>query len=316
VLATLTILLPIFGLMLAGFLARRHGALGPAAASELNRFVVWLALPALLFDILAHASWATLYQPGFIESFGVATGLVFAFVMACRLLAGRPLADASIDAISASYSNTGYVGFPLLLLVFGRDSRTAATIATIFVVCVLFGVAVMLIETGLQEEKRGAATLLKVALAIVRNPLICVPAAGVVFAAAHWELNAGIETLLKLLGAAASPCALVCMGAFLAEKRPAGAARADLRAPLLLAGTKLVVLPLLTWWLAVDVFGVPDAWANMAVLLAALPTGTGPFMLAEFYRREAGVTSRTILLSTLASLVTLSVLLMHWKTVA
>jgi malonate transporter len=54
-LSTLEILLPVFGLIFAGFVCRRRGLLGPTAASELNRFVVWLALPALLFDIMAHS---------------------------------------------------------------------------------------------------------------------------------------------------------------------------------------------------------------------------------------------------------------------
>ncbi len=56
---------------------------------------------------------------------------------------------------------------------------------------------------------------------------------------------------------------------------------------------------------------MPAPLAEMAVLLAALPTGTGPFMLAEFYRREACISARTILLSTVGSLVSLTVLL-HW----
>src|SRR4051794_27441276 len=53
-LATLKILLPVFGLIFAGFACRRRGLLGPNSASELNRFVVWLALPALLFDTMAR----------------------------------------------------------------------------------------------------------------------------------------------------------------------------------------------------------------------------------------------------------------------
>ncbi|MFP3248974.1 MAG: AEC family transporter, partial [Paraburkholderia sp.] len=98
------------------------------------------------------------------------------------------------------------------------------------------------------------------------------------------------------------------IGLFLAEKRTAAAAKPG--AALLLTGAKLLLQPALTWWLAARVFGLPPALAGMAVVLAALPTGTGPFMLAEFYRREAHITSRTILLSTLGSLVTLSLLLM------
>ena len=69
--------------------------------------------------------------------------------------------------------------------------------------------------------------------------------------------------------------------------------------------------PILTWWLAARVFTLPLTLVQMAVVLAALPTGTGPFMLAEYYQREAHITSRTILLSTLGSLVSLSFLLFY-----
>ncbi len=74
---------------------------------------------------------------------------------------------------------------------------------------------------------------------------------------------------------------------------------------------KLIIQPLLTWFLAFRVLHLPPLWANSALLLSALPTGTGPFMLAEFYRREAAVVSSVILVSTLGSLVTLSVCLMY-----
>ena len=114
--------------------------------------------------------------------------------------------------------------------------------------------------------------------------------------------------MLKLLSGATSPCALVSLGLFLAEKRPAGAAP---RGSLLLTGSKLLLQPALTWWLASRVFALPLTLVQIAVVLAALPTGTGPFMLAEFYRREAHITSRTILLSTLGSLVSLSYLLFY-----
>ena len=72
---------------------------------------------------------------------------------------------------------------------------------------------------------------------------------------------------------------------------------------------KLIAHPLLTWFLVFRVFHLPPLWANSALLLSALPTGTGPFMLAEYYRREASVVSSTILISTLGSLVTLSICL-------
>lgn len=72
---------------------------------------------------------------------------------------------------------------------------------------------------------------------------------------------------------------------------------------------KLVAHPLLLWFLAFKVFDLPPLWAHSALLLSALPTGTGPFMLAEYYKREASLVSSTILISTLGSLLTLSICL-------
>ncbi|WP_179405316.1 AEC family transporter [Burkholderia guangdongensis] len=308
-LSTLEILLPVFALIFAGFACRRRGLFGPHAASELNRFVVWLALPALLFHTMAHATWAQLYQPAFIAAFSAACAVTFLLMLASRLVAGRHLADASIDAIAAAYPNTGYLGFPLCLIAFGTSSLTPTTIATIIVACVLFASAIVLIEIGLQTERAPHKLGLKVIASLARNPLIFSPLAGVAVAAAHVPIAGSVETLLKLLSGAASPCALVSLGAFLAEKR--AATDTPPRGAWMLTGVKLVVQPALSWWLAARVFAMPSSLVGMTVVLAALPTGTGPYMLAEFYRREGQIASRTILLSTLGSLVTLSVLLAY-----
>lgn len=307
-LATLEILLPVFGLIFAGFACRRRGVLGPNSASELNRFVVWLALPALLFDTMARATWEQLYQPAFVVTFSVACAGIFALILVMRLLNGRHLADASVDAIAASYPNTGYIGFPLGMIAFGQASLTPTTIATILVACVLFAGAIVLIEVGLQTERTPHKLGLKVLGSLARNPLIVSPIAGALFASLHVPLPPSAETFLKLLSGAASPCALVSLGLFLAEKRPSESGTRGLA--WLLTLVKLIVQPALTWWLAARVFRLSPALVEMAVVLAALPTGTGPFMLAEFYEREAHITSRTILLSTVGSVVTLSLLLL------
>lgn len=307
-LSALQILVPIFALILAGYVMRRRGIAGPAACSELNRFVVWLALPALLFKLMAHASWHQLYQPAFMAAFGLASLAVFVLTLAWRLRAGRHLADASVDAIAASYANTAFIGFPLILALFGHAGVVPATIATLLVVMVMFSITVALIEVALQTERRPHKAGLKVLGSMARSPLIAAPVAGAMVTLAGLRLPAAADTFLDLLGAAATPCALVCLGLFLAEKQPAAQSP---RASLALTAGKLVLQPALTWWLAVRVFAMPAPLAQMAVLLAALPTGTGPFMLAEFYRREAFVSARTILLSTVGSLVSLTVLL-HW----
>lgn len=306
-LSILSIILPVFALILAGFLARRLEAIGAGAVSEINRFVVYLALPALLFDVMAHASGSDLYQPGFIAAFGLACGAVFYATVALRLVAAGKLAEASLDGLNAAYANTAYVGFPLCLILFGRESLVPVTIASIITVCVLFASAIVLIEADIVTGARPASMAKKVTFSLMRNPLLVAPAAGALYGASGLGIPQSADTFLKMLGGAASPCALVVLGLFLAEARIVSAGEKRIAA--LLTAGKLIVHPALTGVLAYKVFAVPPKLATIAVLLAALPTGTGPFMLAQFYGRRAVVTSYTILLSTIGAVVTVSLYL-------
>lgn len=307
--STLLIVLPVFALIFAGWLVRRLGVMGPQAASELNRFVVYLALPALLFDIIARAKFSEIWQPGFILSFGLSCVVLFGITLALRWRKPRPLADASIDALASSYANTGYMGFPLALAVFGPSALTPTLIASIITVCAIFALAIVLIEIGLQSERRISRLILKVAGSLARNPLLVAPVLGAIFPLTGTQIPLPFESFLKMLGNAASPCALVALGLFLAEKRPSGSAGSEWAPAALIIALKLLLQPLVAWVLAVPVFGLPPDLAEPAVLLAALPTGTGPFMLAEFYRREAGVTSKAIIGSTVLSVITITLYL-------
>ncbi|NIE66857.1 AEC family transporter [Burkholderia sp. Ax-1719] len=305
-LSTLGTLLPIFGLVLAGFICRKRNFLGPTAASELNRFVIWLGLPALLFDAVSHSSTSELAQPGFIAAFAIAGAVIFAVVLVAQLLQRRHLADSSIDAICASYPNTAYVGFPLLMLVFGPASLVPTTIAAVLTACVLFGLAVILMEIGMLGETRQGSPLLAVGKSLAKNPLMIAPVLGALFAASGLRMPSSIDSTLRLLGDAASPCALVSLGAFFVDNRKGFGAQGKAAR---LALVKVFAQPLLTWVIAGPVLHLPSPIREMAVLLSALPTGTGPYMLAEFYRREAAVASQTILYSTLGSLLSLTALL-------
>lgn len=310
-LSVLMVVLPIFALIFAGWATRRMEVLGPHASSELNRFVVYLALPALLFDIVASAQWHEIWQPAFIATFSMGMAAVFATTLIVRLHRSRHLADAAIDGLNAAYANTGFLGFPLALAVLGPMALTPTLVATILTVCVLFAVALILIEVGLQTERHPRRMIGKVLASLVRNPLLVAPTAGVLFLAFGVKVPAAAESFLKLLGAAASPCALVALGLFLAEKRETGQPTPG--ATGLLVTLKLVGQPLATWAFAIHVFHLPPPLARAAILLAALPTGTGPFMVAEFYRREASLTSRAVLISTIASLATITLYLSLWK---
>ena len=301
--STLAVVLPIFALVLVGWVVRRFGALGPHATGELNRFVIRLALPALLFHTVAHARWADLWQPGFIATFGLSTLALFALPIVVGARRSRHLADATIDGLNASYTNAGFIGFPLILVALGREALPPTTIAVVMT-CSLFAVAIVLIELGLQGPSGRWHLAGKAGRTILFNPLVLAPLLGAAVPLGGLEVPGPAERFLVLLGDASAPCALVALGLFLAGER--SPSRSEHGRTGALIACKLVAHPALAWVLAAFVFHLPPALTHAAVLLTALPTGTGPFILAEFYDREAAVTSNVVLVSTLISVLTVT----------
>lgn len=307
-LTNLLIVLPIFALILTGWVARKSGALGANATREVNRLVVYLALPALLFDIMAHAKPAEIWDPGFTLAFSIGCFVVFAATLWWRLAKRRHLADATIDGLNASYANVGFIGFPLVLALLGNGGMAPTLVATIVTVCILFAAAIVLIEVGLQTERRRRDIVAKTFFSLVRNPLLVAPALGALVMVSGGHPPVPMDRFLKLLGGAASPCALIALGLFLAGTTN-DAANQRVSTAGILVGLKLIAQPMVTWVVAGPLMGLPPVTIHTAVVLAALPTGTGSFMLAEFYGREAGLTGRVVLASTLLSVATISVYL-------
>ena len=312
--AVLNAAFPLFALIFTGYLCGRFGVFSRVATNILNRFAVYLALPALMFSAMAKftpgggagESPGQAGQLGFSLAFagGIATTFALGFALS-RWRGNRP-ADASIEGLDASYSNVGFMGIPLCLLVFGPAALPAAVVATLFTACVLFLCGVVLIEMDLRRGAGLGRTAGRVLLSLLRNPLLVAPAAGLAMALTGLPVPAPVDRFAGLLGGAASPCALVCIGLFLAQER---VSLGD--APMIgvLVGLKLLVQPAVTAALALFVFGVPPAWSHPAVLLASLPIGSGPFAIAKLYGLKAGVTSGAILVSHLASAVTVSALI-------
>ena len=302
-----TAVFPLFALILLGFIAGRKGLLGAGAVESLNKFVVWMALPALLFQVMAKITWEQINQPGYALASALAIATVFAVSYFTNGRRHGRLADTSLEGLAASYANAGYMGFPLCLMIFGEASLPAVVIATLLTACVLFAFTIVLIEIDLQGSGNLLGTIGKVGATVLRNPLVASPLLGAFVAIMQWPLPHAIDQFVTLLGAAASPCALVTIGLFLSHNKPSGHQSAVWR----IVGLKLVLHPAIAFVLAYWVFNMPPMWAASAVLLAALPVGTGPFMLATLYNREPAITSRAILISTVLSVLTVS-LLVAW----
>ena len=300
-----TVIFPIFALILIGYGTRKFGIFNQSTTFELNRYVVWLALPAQLFQFTSTGNWATdASQWRFVLTFSIATLLVFFLVMAIRWRQTKNISSASFDGLSASYANTGYMGIPLCVLALGDSSIAAPLIATLIVVCGLFSISVAFIEASINSEKRWFEIAVTILKALIKNPLIAAPLAGIFWAKTGLEVASPIQQVVTFLAASSTPCALISIGLFLANKNESNDKNISL-----LIFAKLIIHPVLAWLIADSIFHLPSMWVKAAVLISALPTGTGPFMLAQYYHTDAQVISRSVLLSTIGSVFTLSILI-------
>lgn len=302
--AIVNAVLPLFALILLGYAAARRSLFGEAAVDSLNKFVVWMALPALLFQAMAQIKLQDINQPGFVIAFIVSTTAVFLTSCVLDRHRKRRLADISLEGLAASYANAGFMGIPLVLILFGDAALPPTIIITLLTACGLFAWSIVLIEFDLQASPNLVRTFWKVIVSLFKNPLVIAPLLGLALAIGRVELPYAVLQFTTLLGSAASPCALITIGLFLARSQPSSQHGPVWR----IVGLKLVLHPLLTAILVYWVFDMPRLWADTAVLLSALPVGTGPFMLATLYQRDGAISSRAILISTVLSLITVSIL--------
>jgi predicted permease len=306
--AVLNAALPIFALILTGFLCARFGGFDRTATQNLNRFAFYLALPALLFGATSRIHPDEIRQAGFSMAFAGAMMVTFAIGFALCRWRGRSVAQSSIEGLDAGYSNVGFMGIPLCLLVFGEAGLPPAIITTLFTGCALFLFAIVLVETDLKKGTSLGRTAGKILVSLGRNPLLIAPLAGLAVGLSGLAVPFPLQQFATLLGGAASPLALICIGLFLAQERLVSR---DAKSIGTLVVLKLVFQPSITALLVFYVCDVPPLWARAAVLLSALPIGSGPFTIAKLYGLEAGVTSGAILISHILSVATVS-LLVAW----
>ena len=297
--------MPVFGLILTGWVAGRYRLLGGDVTGALNGFVVYLALPAVLFQAMTHIRPADLANGGLLAAYGLAILLPFALSIVVSRRLGTSLGDSAIQGMSATFSNVGYMGIPLCRMAFGEDSLIPGVITMVITACPHFALALVLLELD-GPGRRGVGRLTRrVGGALIRNPLLISPVAGLGVALLGIDPPVFVDRFLLLLGGAATPCALVATGLMLAET--------TVRFQFALVGRlvvlKLLIQPAIAWVIAFHVVSMPPSWAETAVLMSALPTGAGAFILAKLYGREVGSTSGAVFLSTLLSFATLSALL-------
>ena len=304
--AVLNVAFPVFGIILCGYTAGRMKFLGAASSKALNAFVYWFALPPLIFIGMAVTPVERILNTDFIltVSLGILGTGVFV-VLGSRYLFGNRGASNGLHAMTALFSNTGYMGIPLFIAAYGVAGVLPAVIATAINSALVLGLTVLFVEIGSGSGHSPLRVVGDALLAVLRGPLFLAIVAGILWSLSGLGLPVWLSNFAELMGAASGPCALFAMGLFLVGK-PITTGLGEV-SWLVLA--KLFLHPLATWWFAVQVFELDAEFTRGAVLMAALPTGALSFVIAQKYGIFTQRSSAAILVSTVLSVVTVSGLL-------
>ena len=323
--AVLSVTVPFFALVLCGYLAARQRVLPEAAIPGLNIYVLFFALPCLLFRFGSSMPFGQLIDPALVGVYAVCALLMVFFTVAASLRQaedgtgmGMDMNNAAFGALVAAFPNTGFMGVPLLVALLG-ERAAGPVIGTVLIDLILTStlcIALAQSQQHLGASEGGRPSMAAAALRSLRgaltNPLPWAIALGALAASVNLRLPGPLAQIVKMLADSATPVALFTIGSVLWRGGQHSHTRTPVRQFLPLALVKLLLHPLLV--LSVGLLAhalgapVPAFGLTVMVLAAALPSASSVSLLAERYGADNGRVARIIMASTVLAFVSFSML--------
>ena len=294
--------LPVFAVVAVGFAFGRGGLFDFPAALALNRFVFYVALPLLLFRLIATSPFER-FEWLLVLGFLLAELIVYAlgFVVA-RYIFGRSWSESLLLGMSVAFANQVFFVLPIARQLYGDAGAVPVVAVSTFDVVVLLVGTIIILDAN-REQTRSVSPSQLVRL-FARNPPIIGISAGVIASLVGLPVTNGLDFFARFVGETAAPCSLFALGLIFAVQRD----EESIAVPVAMSGLKLLGMPIVAWVLVSGVFQVSPEWSTPAMLVAAGPAGAMPFVLALQYEIPVPAIARTILISTLGSLVTVTVM--------
>jgi malonate transporter len=309
VLDVLAITAPIYLVVAVGYLATRIGLFARADMRVFGKFVINLALPALLFNALSSRSVAEVLNPVFVLAYAGGSLLAMAFGIVWARRAGKPLSAAAIVGMGMACSNSGFIGFPLVAQLLGPvTAGIGLALAMVVENFLLLPLALALADSaggdaGGTRGQRLRAAIAQSLRALARNPMIWGIVLGFVFSLFGWRLPEPVGRTVTLFAVACASVSLFVVGGSLVGIE----ARGMLRDVSVIAAGKLLLHPLLV---LAAVWLLPPMARELqvaVVVMAAVPMlGIYP-ILAQKHGHDA-MAAAAQLGTTVASFFTLTAL--------
>ena len=287
---------PLFLLIAAGFLIRRQGLVRDEALPQMNSLAFTVFLPALLFSNLYSTNIQSAFAPDLLAyAVFAALGMYgLAVAAVCMLEKDSKSRGAMIQAIYRS--NFVLLGLPIVQTLFeGQDLGVTSVI--IAVVVPIFNV---LAVVTLEVFRGGRVQWKKVVVGIAKNPLILASLLGFGCMALGIQLPVFLHTAIKNLATAATPVALVVLGASIHVELIAG----NTRNLVICVLGRLVAAPLLFVSIAAALGFRGIELVTLLAMLAA-PTAVSSFTMAQQMDSNGELAAEAVVMSAVFSCLTM-----------
>ena len=306
VLSIVLVTLPFFALVLCGYIAVQRRLLPLEAIPGLNSFVLFFALPCMLFRFGSGTPLAQLLDASVFFTYLLCALLMVGFTVMFSLNQRIGWNDAAFGALVAAFPNTGFMGVPLLVALLGPAASGPAIVTIMADLLITNSLCIALSRLDGAQQQGARTAAIQALKGVVSNPMPWAILLGALFSALDLRLPTALAQTVSLLADAASPVALFTIGAVLARSRllsASGAPRALRYGDYLpIVAFKLLLHPLLVFLvgaLAIRL-GVPLTYSALTVivLVAALPSASNVTMLSERFGADTARVGNIILVST------------------
>lgn len=311
-LSLLALTAPIYLLIAAGFVATRAGLFARNDMRVFGKFVIHLALPALLFNTLSQRQFSEIFNPVFLLAYiaGSLAALSAGIAWARRVKGLQPSASA-IVGMGMCCSNSGFIGFPLVAMVLGAPTAGIALALAMLVENVIIIPLGLALAEGGGAGQGGGSRAGQLARAIgqslrqlARNPIIHGLALGLLFSLTGWQLPEPVTRAIGLFAVSCSALALFVIGGSLVGVS-IGSMWKEVSA---VAAGKLLLHPLGVLLMLMVLPPIARELQVAAVLMASVPIMGIYTVLAQRHGHD-GMAAAAQLGATVASFLTLPLVL-------
>lgn len=292
---------PFFAVIALGAAVSGRSLFGPEAVRVLNTFAFMIATPAMVLRVMSHQPIAELWNTTFFAALGtIAVVMMLGAILFLRMR-GLGHGGAISHAQSLVGGNFAFLGIPLMLAFLGDRAAAPIAIGLICDTALIIPLAIGLIEAG-----RGSGSIGSIAVQLVKgtilNPFMLSIAAGIALSLSGFSLPEPVDRFLSFLGNSAAPVGVFALGLAARQWGGGGGLPARNIAPLVLG--KLVLHPLIVWFVLAKLLGLDPFWVTAGVLYAALPIAANVFVIAERFETGSRPIAAAIVVSTAAAALT------------